>query len=159
MHCQFSRIRYLKSSWRGSPRETTGLIRNGLHQLNYYNKIWTLPEKWKPYLCHRSEHGFHFTNELLMGHHNCFHCTGLWLDGFLEDDRKDKMITLEPRSNERPIGKCDRHFNVFFSRFTIALVKNIVRSGEDFVLYIILFITWFHCISVQTITSLRWLRN
>ena len=141
MQCQFSRIRYLKSSWRGSPRETTGLTRNGLHQLNYYNKIWTLPEKWKPYLCHCGEHGFHFTNELLVGHHNCLYCTGLWLDGFLADDRKDEMITVEPRYNERPISKMWSPFQgfLFFSCFTIALVKNF-------------FITWFHCISVQTIT-------
>ena len=31
--------KYLKSSWRGSPRKATRLIRNGLAQLNYYNKM------------------------------------------------------------------------------------------------------------------------
>ena len=147
MHCQFSRIRYLKSSWRGSPSETTGLTRNGLHQLNYYNKIWTLPEKWKPYLCHCGEHGFHFTNELLMGHHNCFHCTGLWLDGFLADDRKDEMITVEPRHNERPIGKMWSPFQDFFFMFYYCFGEE-YRSLWRGLRYIYIynsFITWFHC--------------
>ena len=147
MQCQFSRIRYLKSSWRGSPRETTGLTRNGLHQLNYYNKIWTLPEKWKPYLCHCGEHGFHFTNELLMGHHNCFHCTGLWLDGFLADDRKDEMITVEPRHNERPIGKMWSPFQDFFFMFYYCFGEE-YRSLWRGLRYIYIynsFITWFHC--------------
>ena len=153
MHCQFSRIRYLKSLWRGSPSETTGLTRNGLHQLNYYNKIWTLPEKWKPYLCHCGEHGFHFTNELLMGHHNCFHCTGLWLDGFLADDRKDEMITAEPRYNKRPIGKMWSPFQGFFLFYycfgeEYSSLWRGIRYTYNF------FITWFQSISVQTITSL-----
>ena len=146
MQCQFSRIRYLKSSWRGSPRETTGLIRNGLHQLNYYNTIWKLSEKWKPYLCHCGEHGFHFTNELLMGHHNCFHCTGLWLDGFLADDRKDEMITVEPRYNERPISKMWSPFQGFFFHVLLLLWWRISFVMARTSLYIYnSFITWFHC--------------
>ena len=155
MHCQFSRIRYLKSSRRGSPRETTGLIRNGLHQLNYYNNIWTLPEKWKLYLCHCGEHGFHFTNELLMGHHNCFHCTGLWLDGFLADDRKDEMIAVEPRYNEMPIGKMWSPFQGFFFFMFYYCFGEEYRSLLRGLRYTYnFFITWFHYISVQTITSL-----
>ena len=50
------------------------------------------------------------------------------------DDRKDEMITVEPRYNERPTGKMWSPFQGFFSCFTIALVKNIVCYGEDFVI-------------------------
>ena len=32
-------IKLFRPSWRGSPRETTGLIRNGFLQLNNKNKI------------------------------------------------------------------------------------------------------------------------
>ena len=36
-------------NWRGNPREATGLIRNGLPQLKYYNKILT--EYYQNYTC------------------------------------------------------------------------------------------------------------
>ena len=35
------KFKYLKSQWHGSAREATGLVRNELPQLNYYNQILT----------------------------------------------------------------------------------------------------------------------
>ena len=116
-----------KLMW-GSPREATGLIRNGLPQLNYYNKIFT--EGW----------GFQEKGRVSLGHlhwniatkrvyyHNRFVVESNWYPFFLTAQFKCNGWSIGSIWHEVITITCSRWTRFWFKEVTFCFATFLCRE-------------------------------